>query len=145
MKPPLDIIKVMTPFPYTISSRSPVPEALNMLDEHDINELPVTAEDKLVGIITRRDVEVVLSLAHKKSSLEGLIVRDICRTDPYIVETNCKVSNVIANLINSNRQAALVVKKGRLVGVFTQANAYSLLLKYLLGKEIHDEPPDILA
>jgi hypothetical protein len=41
--------------------------------------------------------------------------------------------------------SALVVKNGRLVGLFTSTNAFKLLVQLLLGKSTLNDPPDITA
>lgn len=47
---------VMTRNPYTISPEADLEEAATIMVEKGISRLPVVENDKLVGIITRRDV-----------------------------------------------------------------------------------------
>jgi acetoin utilization protein AcuB len=145
MKHILDIIKVMTPFPYTIDISSSLTEAKNMMEEHDITHLPVVSEGKLVGITTKRDSELAMALAAKSSPAAELRVGDICIRDPYIVEPSDSVLAVVTQMVKRQITSALVVKHGRLVGVFTGTNAFQLLIQHLLGKTTLSEPPDITA
>jgi CBS domain-containing protein len=46
----------MTGPPITVGVETQIAEVIKTLDEHDIVRVPVTSEDKLVGIIARRDV-----------------------------------------------------------------------------------------
>ncbi len=47
---------VMTGPPITVNMETPVAEVMKRLEEHRIVRLPVTSQEKLVGIVARRDV-----------------------------------------------------------------------------------------
>jgi len=47
---------VMTGPPLTVDVETPIEDVMKCLEEHRIVRVPVTSEDKLVGIIARRDV-----------------------------------------------------------------------------------------
>jgi CBS domain-containing protein len=145
MKHILDIIKVMTPFPYTIDMSGSLDQAKRMLAEHDITHLPVVSGDDLYGITTRHDVDLALSVARKSAAPDALKVGDVCTTHPYIVEPSESVLSVISQMLKKQITTALVVKHGRLVGIFTSTNAFKLLIHFLLGKTTLTEPPDITA
>ncbi|MBK7838397.1 MAG: chloride channel protein [Candidatus Obscuribacter sp.] len=57
------ISQLMTPRPVTIAHDATLARALTMLSKYKINRLPVTRENKLVGIITRGDITRTESLA----------------------------------------------------------------------------------
>ena len=145
MKQILDIIRVMTPFPYTIDISAPLQDALSMIEEHAITHLPVVDGEKLVGITTERDIQLALALTAKNPENTPLKVLDICITDPYTVETGESVLAVVSQMQKKRITSALVVKNGRLVGLFTSTNAFKLLVQLLLGKSTLDDPPDITA
>ena len=46
----------MTPHPITITPRTTLPEAQQLMLDYHIRRLPVVDKDKLVGIVTRRDI-----------------------------------------------------------------------------------------
>ena len=48
--------EVMTGPALTVDVKAPLTEVMSMLQEHKIVRVPVTSENKLVGIIARRDV-----------------------------------------------------------------------------------------
>lgn len=52
--------KLMTPNPITVAPNDSLGDALGTMLRHDIHELPVLDGDRLVGIVTRRDVQVAL-------------------------------------------------------------------------------------
>lgn len=144
LKHPLDVVKIMTPFPHTIDSSADLAEAGGMMLEHDISFLPVVEAQNLVGILTRRDIDLATSLLSEEQRA-GLRVRDLCRFDPYIVETHERAATVIAHMCEHNLSSALVVKHGRVVGIVTCSNVYELLLRYMQGKSGSDNIPDIPA
>lgn len=52
--------EVMTSDPITVSSSSTLQEALDLLVRNDIHALPVVDDDRLVGIVTDRDLKMML-------------------------------------------------------------------------------------
>ena len=74
-----------------------------------------------------------------------LLVSDLQLPAPYIVEPTEQLAVVLSKMIQEKLEAALVVKRGRTVGVFTYADAYAVLLKFLSGSFSLFSPPDIFA
>jgi len=144
LKHPIDVVKVMTPFPHTVESSASIEDARAMIMEHDVACLPVTEAATLVGTVTSRDIELATALLSEEQR-GGLRVRDLCTFDPYIVETHERAVTVIAHMRENDLTSALVVKHGRLVGIITCNNAYDLLLRCLQGKTGSDNIPDIPA
>ena len=52
----IQIKKVMTKAPVTVSSNMLAAEALSVLEEKNIDALPVMDKDKIVGILTLKDI-----------------------------------------------------------------------------------------
>ena len=52
----IQIKKVMTRAPVTVSSNMLAAEALTVLEEKNINALPIMDKDKVVGILTLKDI-----------------------------------------------------------------------------------------
>ena len=52
----IQIKEVMTKTPVTVSSTMLAAEALSLLEEKNINALPVMDKDKVVGILTLKDI-----------------------------------------------------------------------------------------
>ncbi|MEO1126037.1 MAG: chloride channel protein [Cyanobacteria bacterium J06639_16] len=52
----LRLADIMTPHPVTVTPESSLPQVLDLLNRLKISRLPVTAGNKLVGIITRGDI-----------------------------------------------------------------------------------------
>jgi acetoin utilization protein AcuB len=62
--------ELMTPNPYVVFDQQPLIEAMEIMREHDIRQLPVVdTAGRLVGIITDRDLRQAIS-AHFETELE---------------------------------------------------------------------------
>ena len=49
---------IMTPSPRTIASSATVGEAAQVMRDEDVGSLPVVHQDRLVGVVTDRDIAV---------------------------------------------------------------------------------------
>ena len=143
MKHALEVVKVMTPFPHAIDSSLSLEDAEKKLMEHRNDLLPVTTGDFPSAILTRRDLEIAKTL---RAGTEGpTLIKDLGLPAPYIVEPTEQLAAVLSRMLREKLEAALVVKKGRIVGIFTYTDAYSVLLKFLSGSFSLFSPPDISA
>jgi len=113
---------VMTPFPWHIQVDDPLGRAHEMMREHDIRHLPVTNGDELVGIVTKRDIGLVEQATANPSEREALTVRDACTLDAYVVDLSQPLDRVLAEMAARHIDSALVVKRGRLAGIFTSTD-----------------------
>ena len=106
---------VMSPFPYSIDCRDSLEEAVAMMESHEIRHLPVMDKGKPVGVISARD----LSRATKKDRR----VEDVAHLEAYVVDLSTPLDRVLRHMARGHIDAALVVKKERLVGIFTLTDA----------------------
>jgi acetoin utilization protein AcuB len=116
------ISSVMTPFPYSIQLDQQLERALELMAKNSIHHLVVKNGDELVGVITVRDVQLALDPALGEHP-EAARVRDIQVPAPYIVELTEPLDRVVLHLARERGRCALVVKDGRLAGIFTIADA----------------------
>ena len=122
------IKSVMTPFPYSIESDRPVGEAEAMMARHDVRHLPVVEHGKLVGVLTDGHIRLGRD---GDSSHRGERVGDLCDMRAYVVELSTPLHRVLKHMADSHIGCALVVKNGRLAGIFTTTDAcrhYAALL-----------------
>jgi acetoin utilization protein AcuB len=111
---------LMTPFPYAIDVDASLAQAHEMMTEHAIRHLPVTQEGQLVGVVTDRDIPL-----HTRSQLtqDDLRVRDVYVSEPYVVDLNERLDTVLLQMATRHIGSALVVRRGRLAGIFTAIDA----------------------
>ena len=121
----------MTPFPYAVELDSPVGGAQQLMSEHGIRHLPVTENRELVGLVTARDLEVVLRSDRQQPSKDKLRVREVYRSDPYVVDLKEPLDQVLLAMAARHIDSAVVTRKGRLAGVFTATDACECFATFL--------------
>jgi acetoin utilization protein AcuB len=85
MKRNPQVIAFMTPFPYSIDVDAPLKEAHKLMREHHFRHLPVTRADAIVGVLTDRDIKLVLGPDFAYPDVEQLTVRDAYVERPCVV------------------------------------------------------------
>ncbi|MGB3942160.1 MAG: CBS domain-containing protein [Candidatus Manganitrophaceae bacterium] len=128
----------MTPDPVTIRSDQTVGEAFVLMFEHDIRHLPVVEHNKLVGILSDRDIRQFLGKARigiddfEKEKLQlRLPVREIMATHVQTVEGTTPIGEGVKRMVDHKIGALPVVDLDkRVVGIFTEFDAlhYALYL-----------------
>ncbi|MFT4564762.1 MAG: acetoin utilization protein AcuB [Gammaproteobacteria bacterium] len=117
------IISVMTPFPFDIGRREPIGNARRMMMERKIHHLPVVENHELKGLISDRDIKLLLGPEFDYPDPKELTVEDAMVDDPYVVDSETSVITVLDELAMRHIGAALVTKQGRLVGIFSTSDA----------------------
>lgn len=133
----------MVPDPITIGPKATVAEAEAVLEAHRIRHLPVMDGDRLVGMITDRDVRLASMPRPRKEpnhrdALLGLIrVEQVMTRDPATASPDMLIAEA-ARLMLEHRYGGLpVAAGGRLVGIITQGD----LLKALIDLLKAEGPP----
>jgi acetoin utilization protein AcuB len=128
------IKKVMTPFPYWIDANRPLNEASRLMAERGISHLAVQDDGEIVGLISEREVERARGL-HPAAG--GLTVAEVATRQVYVVGLMEPLDRVLEHMVEHNVDAALVVKDGKLAGIFTTTDAcrcFGQLLRTLFPK-----------
>ncbi len=113
------IKSMMTPFPYAIGAEATTREARERMAQHGVRHLPVLAQGKLVGVLSTRDLERAEVRAHAATARVG----DVCHRPAYAVELDEPLDNVLLRMAKERLGSALVLKQGRVVGIFTTTDA----------------------
>ena len=111
---------MMTPFPHWIASDKPVTEAVRLMAEHGIRHLAIKDGSELVGVVTQRDIQNALTLS---KSADHLSIGKVCLRQAYVVELSEPLDRVLLGMADQHLDAALVVKDGKLAGIFTITDA----------------------
>ena len=114
---------VMTPFPHSVGVDETLATAAAMMRELHVRHLPVKEGQSLVGVLSDRDVRVALAAAAGLPAADELKVRAACRLEPYEVEVHERLDDVLVQMVERQVGCALVVKGGRLAGIFTTTDA----------------------
>jgi len=123
MKHATQIVAYMTPFPFSIEIDAPLGEARSFMRLKQIRHLPVTERGRLVGIVSDRDIKLILGPDFAYPEESTLTVRDACVCDAYVVEADTALDEVAGTMARRHLGSALVIKTGKLVGIFTTTDA----------------------
>ena len=121
----------MTPFPYSIAETAPLAEAQAFMRSKKIRHLPVTRDGEPIGIISDRDIKLVLGPDFAYPSPDELSVGQVMVKEAYSVDLAARVDNVLAHMAKHHIGSALVTRKGKLVGVFTATDACQAFCDHL--------------
>ena len=104
------IKSVMTPFPHWIDIDEPLVRAREMMTRQSLRHLAVMEGGKLVSVLGKHDLE----RPGRKDR-----VRDVCRKGVYVVGLSEPLDRVLLQMGEEHLDCALVVKDGKLAGIFT--------------------------
>jgi CBS domain-containing protein len=112
--------EAMTEDPRSIGASASVVEAARLMREQHIGSLPVTEDERLVGMITDRDIttRVVAESAVPESTSVG----DVYSRDLISVEPNSDLEEALRLMARHQVRRLPVVENGRLVGMVAQAD-----------------------
>ena len=114
---------VMTAFPYSVETGEPIARAKSLMAEHDIRHLPVMSHGQLVGVVAERDINLALDPDRGLPPPTELRVSDVFLREAYVVEATEPLDKVLLHMAGNHIDSALVVRDGRLVGIFTATDA----------------------
>lgn len=126
----------MTPFPYAVEPTSSLEEARALMEDHGIRHLPVKEGDELIGVLSDR-----LLIRERHTSDRGLHVRDLVLGEPYVVDLGTPLAQVVGTMAERRLDCAVVLKEGRLAGIFTTLDACRIFARHLraLGSPTGDD------
>ena len=110
----------MTVDPRSIGRSVSVVEAALLMRQEDIGSLPITDDERLVGMITDRDIatRVVAAAADPKMTS----VADVYSRDLVSVEPDDDLEAALGLMARHQIRRLPVVENGRLVGIVAQAD-----------------------
>ncbi len=126
---------VMTPFPHSVQLSDPVERAREIMREHEVRHVPVQDGEKLVGIVSDRDLGAQVNRALPTSDRARIPVRSVCVTDDlYSVDLNTPLDHVLTAMAARHVGSVIVTRKGRLAGIFTTTDACRALAELLRAR-----------
>jgi len=110
----------MTAEPRSIGASASVVEAARLMREQHIGSLPVTEDDRLVGMITDRDIAT--RVVAESAVPETTSVGDVYSRDLISVEPNSDLDEALRLMARHQVRRLPVVENDRLVGMVAQAD-----------------------
>ena len=115
------IRNAMTSNPCSIDAGKSVAYAAKMMRDEDVGIAPIVEGDRLVGVLTDRDIAVRV-VAEGKSP-ETTRVREVASTAPVTVDPEQDLDEALRLMATHQvRRLPVVEEDGRLVGVVAQAD-----------------------
>jgi CBS domain-containing protein len=112
---------VMTSDPCTIDADKSVAYAAKMMRDEDVGVAPIVESDKLVGMLTDRDIAVRVVAEGKDP--ERVTVREVASKQVVTVDPQQDLEEALRIMAKHQvRRLAVVEEDGRLVGVVAQAD-----------------------
>lgn len=120
------VSEIMTYNPLTVQSDTPLREIIRLMKVHHCRQLPVVDADKLIGIVTDRDVRVALNspyILHERASDDMVfneVTAEACMTpNPMTIAPGISVVAAARELQQHKFGALPVLDQGRLVGIIS--------------------------
>jgi len=143
----------------TIDVNDSMQDAMRLMKEHNIRMLPVMKKNRLVGIITDRDLKkasasdaTTLDVHELLYLLMKIKVKDIMTKDPITVPPDYTVEETARLLLGKKISGAPVIdQSGKVIGTITQTDLFRVLISLTgignggiqFGFQVEDRPGSI--
>ncbi|HEV8383505.1 MAG TPA: CBS domain-containing protein [Candidatus Acidoferrales bacterium] len=122
----------------TISKDSSLLDAAMTMRRSSIRHLPIVDGDRLVGIITERDVlrcspSLLSEITQDEYNaiFENTPIARVMTRDPTSVQPDAPIRDAVALMMDRKMGCLPVVENGRLVGILTRSDLLNVLMNLL--------------
>lgn len=123
------IEQFMTKMPWTVDVSDNVKLVKKMMLEKQINHVPVLEHEKLIGLISERDVTFVSSL--KNVDFDHTCARDIMTADPFWVPPTTSLKKVCETMAAQQIGSTVIADFSmNILGIFTYVDALKIICKH---------------
>jgi CBS domain-containing protein len=112
-----DILRVKGSTLFTVAPETSLQTAVLVMSEHDIGSLVVMDYDKLVGMLTFREVMTALATHHGK--LDDLQVQSVMNAQPLSCTLETEIDEVRRMMLEDHARYLPVVDQKMLMGVIS--------------------------
>ncbi|MEM0030165.1 MAG: CBS domain-containing protein [Candidatus Nitrosocaldus sp.] len=117
----------------TISPDKTAQEAARLMAEHGIGSVVVMDSDKVVGIVTERDL--VRKVCAKDIPSSRVRIQDVMSTPIITAEPDLPIEAAVQRMFNNKIRRLPVVENGKLVGIVTISDiAKHMRTKWLIER-----------
>lgn len=129
----LPVEEYTTPSPITAKEDTLIDELNLIMSEHGIRHIPIVRGEKVVGIVSDRDLRVVTGLRLNEDT--RVRAQDIMVPDPVTVSVNDSLDHV-AFIMSDKKIGSVIVndEDGSFLGIFTVTDALNALIE--IGRTI---------
>jgi acetoin utilization protein AcuB len=129
----LKIGAVMTHLPFVASINDGIDVVESIMKDHGVRHVPVVDGERLVGIISQRDIALLLNPALSFGERRRVRARSVCTRNPYVVNEEEVLDKVVLEMAERHLGSAIVARDGKVVGIFTVTDACRVLGRLLRG------------
>ncbi len=133
---------VMTTEVITVSPEASFSEAMDIIRKKGIRRLPVVKNEKVVGIITEKDLlsaspsqATTLDVWELTSLLSKLKVKQIMRKDVAHVHPNTPIEDAARIMSDKKIGSLVVLEQEKLVGIITESDIFKVFINMLGARE----------
>jgi len=128
----------MTVNPFTISPEQTLPDAHEIMAQHNVKRLPVVSDGKLVGVVSKEDIAhaspskaTSLSMGEITYLLAKTKVKQIMSKNPVTISSNALLEEAAILMRDNNVGFLPVVDGGKLVGIITESDIFDSFIELL--------------
>src|SRR5687767_1221523 len=121
--------------PITIIPQTTLPNVRQLMLDHHLHHLPVVNEDKLVGVVTWRDIHraeawdgVDFGGHDLNSLLDRLTAKEFMSYKPITISPDATIGEAAYLMVEHKIGGLPVVDEGKLVGIITESDFCRLLI-----------------
>ena len=132
----------MTPNPVTVQVNTSIAQLSALMKDNKLKKIPVMDGDKLVGIVTDKDVDRVspsgatlLSVFEISALLAKTTVKDAMTSDVITCSPDTYIEDAALMMRNNRINALVVTEKDKVVGIITESDMLASFIAMLGGNE----------
>ena len=127
--------KYMTYQPHTINADQTLEHAQHVMRDLRVRHLPVLKGGELVGLLSDRDINLVLSFESPEAA--QMHVGDACTDRPYTTQPQAPLNEVVNYMAEKKLGSAIILDNNKVVGIFTDVDAMRALAELLQTRLNH--------
>jgi acetoin utilization protein AcuB len=120
-----EVRRYMTAAPHTVGPSSSLSKAIKIMRDHKVRHLPVVDRDRVIGILSQRDILIMESLPGVDPTevrVDEAMVRDVLTAEP-----RTPVGDVVETMIERKLGSTVIAADAHVLGVFTTTDAFRAL------------------
>jgi acetoin utilization protein AcuB len=133
----LPVEEFTTPDPVTASVTDSLGKLKELMQVHGIRHLPIMEKNKVVGIVSERDLRVIANLQFGPN--HPISAGDIMATDPVTVDAQTPLDKVAFEMSSKKIGSVIVNEGNEFVGIFTSTDALNALIEITRSDYAEDQ------
>ncbi|MBW9144639.1 CBS domain-containing protein [Clostridium sp. CM027] len=132
----MKVSEIMTKDVLSLAVDDTAKHAAELMKEHNIGSIPVKTKEKVIGIVTDRDI--ILRCVAEGKDVKTQKVRDIMTSNPVVGDQNMNVDDAIRIMSERQIRRLPITAKDQLVGMVSLGDV-------ALEPKLHEEARDVLS